>query len=128
MALGIERGEHIAIMAPPNLPEWVLLQFAAARIGGAVLVTINTNYKLFELEYLLHHSDVTTLIFSEGIKNSNYLEMIAELCPEIEESMPGWLVSKRLPKLKNWYLSIPSRGGGCLFLDPDVGFGRGYFR
>ena len=41
MALGIERGEHIAIMAP-NLPEWVLLQFAAARIG-AVLVTINTN-------------------------------------------------------------------------------------
>ncbi|MFY9115343.1 MAG: AMP-binding protein [Dethiobacteria bacterium] len=110
MALGIERGEHIAIMAP-NLPEWVLLQFAAARIG-AVLVTINTNYKLFELEYLLHHSDVTTLIFSEGIKNSNYLEMIAELCPEIEESMPGWLVSKRLPKLKK-----------LVFIDSEPGAG-----
>lgn len=99
MALGIKRGEHIAILAP-NVPEWVIMQFASAKMG-AVLTTVNTNYKLFELEYLLRQSDATTLIFTEGIKDSNYVKMIYELCPELYDSMPGRLNCKRLPMLKN---------------------------
>lgn len=99
MALGIKRGEHIAILAP-NLQEWLITQFASAKMG-AVLVTVNTNYKLFELDYLLRHSDATTLIFSSGIKDSNYLDMVYELCPELNHNMPGRLNSKKLPMLRN---------------------------
>ncbi|AGL02709.1 AMP-binding protein [Desulfoscipio gibsoniae] len=99
MALGIKRGEHIALLAP-NIPEWVLLQFACGKMG-AVLTSVNTNYKVFELEYLLRQSDATTLIFSSGIKDSNYVDMVYELCPELRGSMHGRLNCKRLPMLKN---------------------------
>ncbi|SFR08300.1 AMP-binding protein [Desulfoscipio geothermicus] len=99
MALGIKRGEHIAILAP-NVPEWVICQFASAKMG-AVLTTVNTNYKLFELEYLLRQSDATTLIFTGGTKETNYINMVYELCPELYDSMPGRLNSKKLPMLKN---------------------------
>ncbi|MCG2827032.1 MAG: AMP-binding protein, partial [Thermoplasmatales archaeon] len=51
MALGVKKGEHVAVWAY-NVPEWVILQFATAKIG-AVLVTVNTLYKARELEYLL---------------------------------------------------------------------------
>ena len=99
MALGIQKGEHIAIWAT-NVPEWVTLQFATGKMG-AVLVTVNTNYKSFELEYLLKQSDSTTLVMINGTKTSNYLNMVNELCPELQESQPGQLVSERLPVLKN---------------------------
>jgi len=65
MALGVKRGDHIAVWAY-NVPEWVLLQFASAKIG-AILVTVNTYYKSHELEYLLKQSDSTTL-FSRRIQ------------------------------------------------------------
>lgn len=110
MALGIKRGEHIAILAP-NVQEWVITQFASAKMG-AVLVTVNTNYKLFELDYLLRHSDATTLIFSSGIKDSNYLDMVYGLCPELKNNMPGRLNSKKLPMLRNLvYIGDDSRPG-----------------
>jgi len=99
MALGIQRGEHILIWAT-NVPEWVILQFAAAKMG-AVLVTANTNYKSFELKYLLEQSDSTTLLFMEGTKEINFTEVVYELCPELNDSMPGRLNSKKLPRLKN---------------------------
>lgn len=99
MALGIKRGEHILIWAT-NVPEWVILQFAAAKMG-ATLVTANTNYKSFELKYLLKQSDSTTILFTEGTKEINYLDVIYELCPELNDSAPGRLNSKSLPQLKN---------------------------
>lgn len=99
MALGIAQNEHIAIWAT-NVPEWVTLQFTVGKMG-AVLVTVNTNYKTFELEYLLKQSDSTTLIMIEGTKSSNYVEMINELCPELKDAQPGQLKSERLPFLKN---------------------------
>ncbi len=99
MALGIQKGEHIAIWAT-NVPEWVTLQFATGKMG-AVLVTVNTNYKSFELEYLLKQSDSTTLVMINGTKTSNYLATVNELCPEVQKSQPGQLVSERLPVLKN---------------------------
>lgn len=99
MALGIQKGEHIAVWAT-NVPEWVTLQFATGKMG-AVLVTVNTNYKTFEAEYLLKQSDTTTLIMIGGTKTSNYINMINELCPELAGSQPGQLKSERLPLLKN---------------------------
>lgn len=67
MAMGVKKGDHVAIWAT-NVPEWVLTQFATAKIG-AVLVTVNTAYKQFELEYLLEQSDSTTLVMIGGIKD-----------------------------------------------------------
>ena len=99
MALGIAKDEHIAIWAT-NVPEWVTLQFTVGKMG-AVLVTVNTSYKTFELEYLLKQSDSTTLIMIEGTKTSNYVQMINELCPELKDCQPGQLKSERLPLLKN---------------------------
>ncbi|NPV73819.1 MAG: AMP-binding protein [Pelotomaculum sp.] len=99
LKLGVEKGGHVAIWAT-NVPEWVIAQFGCPRIG-AVLVTVNTNYKVFELEYLLKQSDSATLIMIEGTKTSSYIEMIYELCPELNHCEPGRLNSARLPLLKN---------------------------
>ncbi|MDA8211435.1 MAG: AMP-binding protein [Clostridia bacterium] len=99
MKLGIQKGEHIAILAT-NYPEWVYTQFASAKMG-AVLVTVNPNYRAFELDYLLKQSDVTTLILIEGYRDVNYVEMLNEVVPELTSSEPGKLVSEKLPFLKN---------------------------
>lgn len=99
MKLGIKKGDHVAIWAT-NVPEWVITQFSTGKMG-AVMVTVNTSYKLFELEYLLKQSDSTTLILIDGWRDSSYTGMINELCPEIKDSEPGKLKSERLPLLKN---------------------------
>jgi fatty-acyl-CoA synthase len=99
MAMGIKKGDHVAIWAT-NYPEWIIAQFATAKIG-AVLVTVNTNYKIFELEYLLRQSDSNTLIMIEGFKDSNYVQIINELCPQLKDSEPGKLNNPSLPFLKN---------------------------
>lgn len=99
MALGIQPGEHVAIWAT-NRPQWLVSQFATGKMG-AVLVTVNTNYKLFELEYLLSQSDATTLLLIEGFKDANYVETLYELCPELRTAQPGQLQAARLPKLRN---------------------------
>lgn len=99
MALGIKKGDHVAIWAT-NYPQWVVTQFATAKIG-AVLVTVNTNYKKFELEYLLKQSDATTLIMMGGVKDNNYVEHINAVCPELKDSEPGKLECKKMPYLKN---------------------------
>lgn len=99
MAIGIKKGDHVAIWAT-NYPQWVVTQFATAKIG-AVLVTVNTNYKKFELEYLLKQSDATTLIMMGGTKDNNYIDHIYAICPELKTCKPGKLISKKLPYLKN---------------------------
>ena len=99
IGMGIKKGEHVAIWAT-NYPEWVTTQFATARMG-AVLVTVNTNYKQFELEYLLRQSDSTTLILINSFKDSNYVEHLRALCPELSDCKPGKLKAKNLPCLKN---------------------------
>jgi fatty-acyl-CoA synthase len=99
MSMGIKKGDHVAIWAT-NYPEWLLAQFATAKMG-AVLVTVNTNYKIVEGEYLLRQSDSNTLILIDGFKDCNYVEIINQLCPELKDSAPGRLNSKALPYLKN---------------------------
>jgi fatty-acyl-CoA synthase len=99
MALGIKKGDHIAIWAY-NVPEWILLQFASAKIG-AVLVTVNTYYKAHELEYLLKQSDSTTLFLVKGFKDVDYVKTVYNVIPELKESKPEELKSEKLPHLKN---------------------------
>ncbi len=98
MAMGIQKGDHVAIWAT-NYPQWVQTQFATAKIG-AVLVTVNTNYKKYELEYLLKQSDSKMLIMMGGTKDNNYVDHIYAVCPELTNSEPGTLDSKKVPFLK----------------------------
>jgi len=100
MALGVKRGDHIAVWAN-NLPEWVYTQFGSA-MAGAVLVTVNTNFRAYELEYLLEQSDSTTLILSHGVREPDeYLRILRRVCPEVNSCEPGRLETQNLPFLKN---------------------------
>ncbi|MFZ5632514.1 MAG: AMP-binding protein [Bacillota bacterium] len=99
MKLGLNKGDKISIWAN-NVPEWVIAQFSTGKMG-AVLVTVNTNYRAFELDYLLKQSDSTTLVLIAGIVGNEYLDMVYELCPELKECRPGELKSAKLPLLKN---------------------------
>jgi len=74
MALGIERGERVVIWAT-NVPEWIVVQFAAAKIG-AILVTANTSLRARDIDYLLRQSGATTLVTIQGFRDIDY---IAEL-------------------------------------------------
>lgn len=99
MKLGIKKGDHIAIWAT-NYPEWIITQFGSAKMG-AVLVTVNTNYRAFELEFLLKQSEVNTLILIDGYRDVNYVELVTQIAPIIPLSQPGQLNTEKLPKLKN---------------------------
>jgi len=100
MALGIAKGDKVAVWAN-NVPQWIYCQFATGKIG-AVLVTVNTNYRAFELEYLMKQSDATTLLMIGGVREADeYLKVIDEVCPELKDCRPGQLTSKTLPLLKN---------------------------
>ncbi|MFY0545521.1 AMP-binding protein [Brevibacillus sp. H7] len=117
LSLGIQKGENIAIWAT-NVPEWVTAQFATAKMGG-VLVTVNTSYRVHELEYLLRQSEATTLLLIDSYRDANYLEMIREICPELDQSDPGQLQSARLPHLKNVIFIGAERQPG-MFLWSDL--------
>ncbi|UOQ42939.1 AMP-binding protein [Halobacillus salinarum] len=111
MSLGIEKGEHIAIWSD-NKPEWLTSQFATAK-AGAVLVTVNTNYRAQELEYLLSQSDATTLILAEEFRGTSYIDILKEICPELDSSIKGDLQSERLPRLKNVIILSEKEYAGC---------------
>src|SRR6476620_1052799 len=97
LAMGIRTGEHVALWAT-NVPQWVILQFATARIG-AVLVNINPAYRPFELQYVLGQSDAVALFLVDQFKSSNYFAMLAEVCPEIATASAGHVHSERYPRL-----------------------------
>jgi fatty-acyl-CoA synthase len=97
--LGVKKGDHVSIWAY-NVPEWVVLQFATAKIG-AVLVTVNTNYKSAELEYILNQSDSSTLFLVKSFKDTDYVATVNEVVPELAGSEAGSLSSTKLPFLKN---------------------------
>jgi len=117
MSLGIQKGEQIAIWAT-NVPEWVIAQFGSAKMGG-VLVTVNTSYRTHELEYLLRQSESTTLILIDSYRDASYLQMIREICPELDHCAPGQLQSARLPHLKNVIFIGEERQPG-MFLWSDI--------
>ncbi len=112
IAMGVRRGSHVAIWAS-NVPQWFITFWATVKLG-AVLVTVNTAYKIHEAEYLLKQSDTHTLVITEGAKDTHYGKIVAELCPELENTKPGSpLHSKRLPFLRN-VITVGFKQKGCL--------------
>lgn len=103
LALGISRGDHVAVWAT-NVPQWVILQFATARIG-AVLVTINPAYRPHELRYVLKQSDCVALFLVDQFKTSNYFAMLDEVYPELAQGAPGEARSAEFPLLK-WVVGL----------------------
>lgn len=99
LAIGLKKGDHLGIWAT-NVPDWLTFMFATAKIG-VVLVTINTNYKSAELEYLVKQADLDALALIDGWRDSDYVSMVYELVPELRHSERGYLQSQRFPRLKH---------------------------
>ena len=99
LAIGVKPGDHVGIWAT-NVPDWLTFLYAGAKIG-AVLVTVNTNYKQHELEFLVKDSDIHTLCITEGVFDGSYVDMVYELAPELKTSQRGYFKSERFPCLKN---------------------------
>lgn len=99
LALGLTKGDRVGIWSP-NRHEWVLTQFATARIG-VILVNINPAYRLSELEYALNKVACKTLILAKSFKSSDYLGMIRQLAPELATCEPGQLTAAKLPSLRS---------------------------
>ncbi|MFA6815196.1 MAG: AMP-binding protein [Lentisphaeria bacterium] len=97
--IGIRKGDHVGVWAR-NVPEWLTFMFATAKIG-AILVTINTNYKKHEVEYVLNQSDMHTIAIVDGLRDVSYIDTIFELIPELKEQPRGCLKSKKFPHLHN---------------------------
>ena len=117
IAMGVRKGDHVAIWAT-NVPAWYITFWATTKIG-AVLVTVNTAYKIHEAEYLLRQSDTHTLVMIDGYKDSDYVGIMKELCPELATCKPGKLESKKFPFLKN-IITTDSRQPGCYTWDEAI--------
>ena len=112
ISLGVKAGDHVAVWAT-NVPAWYVTFWATTKIG-AVLVTVNTAYKIHEIEYLLRQSDTHTLVMIEDCKDINYKEIIQQLCPELSTLTPGKpLYAKNLPFLRN-VVTVGFSMPGCL--------------
>jgi len=99
LAIGIGKGDHVGIWAR-NVPDWLTFMFATARIG-AVLVTINTLYRSFELEYVLRQADMKALVVIDSFRDHDYLETLYELVPELRTCQRGHLQSAKFPQLRS---------------------------
>ena len=112
VALGVKAGSHVTVWAT-NVPQWYLTFWATVKIG-AVLVTMNTAYKIHEAEYLLKQSDTHTLVMTEGYRDSDYGAIMEELCPETLDNPEGApLHTKRLPFLRN-IITVGFKKKGCM--------------
>ncbi|MCL2082018.1 MAG: AMP-binding protein [Oscillospiraceae bacterium] len=98
MGMGLQKGDHAAVWAT-NYPQWLVLMFATAKIG-VVLVTVNTNYKEQELEFLLKQSDSKALFICDGLKDIDCEKALYSICPELKNCKKGALLSDKLPELK----------------------------
>jgi fatty-acyl-CoA synthase len=98
MALGIKKGDRVGIWAT-NCTEWVLTQFATAKIG-ALLVNMNLRYRAHELDFALRQSECQTLILIRGFRDCDYIETLFSVAPEARNSRPGEFTSRHLPHLK----------------------------
>ena len=112
IGLGVKKGDKVAVWAT-NVPAWFITFWAAVKIG-AVLVTVNTAYKIQEAEYLLRQSDTHTLVMIEGHKDSDYAGILREVCPELATHEAGQpLHAKRLPFLRH-VITVDFEMPGCL--------------
>lgn len=117
MALGVRKGEKVALWAT-NVPYWVALQFATAQIG-AILITVNTNYRESELRYLLTQSDCENLFVIDGFRDHDYLETLYKLVPELKLQPRGQLRCPGLPCLKRvMFLGVEKHRG--MYSVPEI--------
>ncbi len=118
ISMGVKKGDKVAIWAT-NVPQWYITFWASVKIG-AVLVTVNTAYKIHEAEYLLRQSDTHTLVMIDAYKDSDYVGIIKTLCPELADHNPQKpLHCQKLPFLRN-VITIDSRQDGCLTWDDAI--------
>jgi fatty-acyl-CoA synthase len=110
LAIGLTKGDHLGIWAT-NVPDWLTLFFAAAKIG-VVTVTVNTAYRLHELEYLVKQSDIKALCLIDGFRDNDYVAVINELVPELKSCERGRLESARFPRLKSVIFIGPEKHRG----------------
>ncbi|SPB14197.1 AMP-binding protein [Caballeronia novacaledonica] len=122
LALGIEAGDRVGIWSP-NRVEWLLTQFATARMG-AVLVNINPAYRLAELEYALNKVGCKAIIAAEHFKTSKYLEMLQTLAPELADAAPNALDAAKLPELRTVIRMGEGKTPGMLNFDDVMRQGR----
>jgi len=117
MAMGVRKGEKVAVWAT-NVPYWVALQFATAKIG-AVLLTVNTNYRTNELAYVLEQSESENLFLIDGYQDIDYLQTVYDLVPELRTQERGRLASARFPHLKRvFFLGLEKHRG--MYSIPEV--------
>ena len=99
ISIGVTRGTHVGIWAT-NVPDWLTFLYATSRIG-AVAVTVNTNYKQHELEFLMQDSDIHTLCITEGVFDGSYIDMVYRMLPELKDTQRGYVMSEHFPCLRN---------------------------
>ncbi|MCL2333451.1 MAG: AMP-binding protein [Candidatus Methanoplasma sp.] len=117
MAMGVKRGEKVALWAT-NVPHWVALQFATAKIG-AILLTINTNNKSKEIDYILRQSETENIFIINGSRDSDYVAILYELVPELKVQPRGMLRSENYPHLKR-VMFLGSEKHRGMFSMPEV--------
>jgi fatty-acyl-CoA synthase len=110
MALGVKKGEKVAVWAT-NVPHWITLQFAVARIG-AILVTVNINYKISEIEYVLKQSEAESIFIIDGYRDTDYISILYELVPELRTQPRDKLRSERFPHLQRVVFLGPEKHRG----------------
>src|SRR5437879_3617748 len=123
LGLGIQKGDRVGIWST-NSAEWVLIQFATAKIG-AILVNINPSNRARELEYVLRQSDCQTLLLTQGFRDNDYIEAIRQICPELDSTGPGKLQCSSLPYLRNLiFLDREAPTKGMMTWDDLLRMGR----
>lgn len=122
LELGFSKGDRIGVWSP-NRSEWLLAQFATARLG-IVLVNINPAYRLFELEYALNKVGCRGLIVAPHFKTSNYVDTLQSLAPEIATSQAGHLRADKLPHLRTIICLGDETPPGMLAFDDVMAAGR----
>lgn len=117
MALGIQRGEKVAVWAT-NVPYWVALQFATAKVG-AILITVNTSYREHEVKYLLTHSECENLFIMDGYRDHDYIQTLYSIAPELRVQARGAFKCEALPHLKRvMFLGLEKHRG--MYSVPEI--------
>ena len=121
LGMGLEKGDNAAVWAV-NLPQWLVLYFAAAKIGVRI-ATVNTNYKEKEFEYILKHSESKAVFICDQLKDIDCEKTVYELCPEIKTSKKGNIQSEKFPFLR-MVISFDNDYEGMFHWNDIEAFGR----
>ncbi|XP_064323354.1 medium-chain acyl-CoA ligase ACSF2, mitochondrial isoform X2 [Phalacrocorax carbo] len=114
LALGLKKGDRLGMWGP-NKYEWVLMQFATAQ-AGIILVSVNPAYQALELEFIIRKVGCKALVFPTQFKTQRYYDILKQSCPELENSSPGEIKSKRLPDL-SIVITVDSKLPGTFHMD-----------